>query len=149
MPRATPRSSSSDSAISRFARSRPAFASAVGAQRLLEPAEVEREGDQPLLGAVVKVALQSLPLLLAGLDEPSARSFQLFETRSGKVLCMGYATFRERCDDTFAPWRERLRRELAEESAEARLRDAQHLLCELVETLDVRRVRYTRDLRRA
>jgi hypothetical protein len=29
------------------------------------------------------------------------------------------------------------------------LRDAQHSLCELVETLDAHRVRYTRDLSRA
>jgi hypothetical protein len=64
----------------------------------------------------------------------------------GKALRMEHATFRDRCDDTFAPWCEALRDELAEESAGPRLRDIQHLLCELVETLDARRVRYTQNL---
>jgi hypothetical protein len=89
------------------------------------------------------------PALMIWSDEQRALGELMIVEQHGKVLCMGYATFRDRCDDTFAPWRERLRRELADESAEARLRDAQHLLCELVETLDVRRVRYTRDLKRA
>ncbi|MDQ3643814.1 MAG: hypothetical protein M3450_20680, partial [Actinomycetota bacterium] len=66
-----------------------------------------------------------------------------------KVLCMGYAAFRDTCDETFAPWRERLRNELSEESAQVRLRDVQRLLCDLVETLDAKRVRYTQDLQRA
>ncbi len=82
-------------------------------------------------------------------DEQRALGELMIVEQHGKVLCMGYATFRDRCDDTFARWRERLRREIAEESAGARMRDAQHLLCELVETLDARRVRYTRDLMRA
>jgi hypothetical protein len=47
---------------------------------------------------------------------------------------MGCATFRDRCDGTFSRWRERFRSEFAEDSAEARLRDAQCLLCEVVET---------------
>jgi putative component of toxin-antitoxin plasmid stabilization module len=67
----------------------------------------------------------------------------------GKVLCMGYASFRERCEDTFRPWCERLRDQLADEAAQHRLRDVQHLLCELVETLDAGRVRYTETLERA
>ena len=44
-----------------------------------EPAELERERDQPLLGAVVEVALQPLPLLLSRLDHPPARAAQLLE----------------------------------------------------------------------
>jgi hypothetical protein len=43
----------------------------------------------------------------------------------------------------------RLQTELDDEAARARLRDVQHLLCALVETLDPKRVRYTRDLERA
>jgi hypothetical protein len=35
------------------------------------------------------------------------------------------------------------------EAAHERLREVQHLLCDLVETLDAQRTRYTRDLERA
>lgn len=89
------------------------------------------------------------PALMIWSDEQRALGERMIVEEHGKVLCMGYATFSDRCDDTFAPWRERLSAELAEESAQARLRDVQHLLCELVETLDTRRVRYTQDLERA
>jgi hypothetical protein len=82
-------------------------------------------------------------------DEQRAIGERMIVEEHGKVLCMGYATFRERCDDPFAIWRERLRGEIADESARARLLDVQHLLCELVETLDARQVRYTQDLTRA
>lgn len=78
-------------------------------------------------------------------DEQRAIGERMIVEEHGKVLCMGYATFADRG----APCDERLRRELAEESARSRLLDAQHLLCELVETLDGRRVRYTQDLTRA
>jgi hypothetical protein len=82
-------------------------------------------------------------------DEQRAIGEHMIVEEHGNVLCMGYATFHDRCDDTFVPWRNRLCNELAEDPALARLRDAQHLLCDLVETLDTRRVRYTRDLNRA
>lgn len=82
-------------------------------------------------------------------DEQRGIGEHMIVEEHGKVLCMGYATFHDRCDDTFARWRNRLCNELAEDPALARLRDAQHLLCDLVETLDARRVRYTRDLDRA
>lgn len=39
--------------------------------------------------------------------------------------------------------------ELERGAAHERLRDVQHLLCELVETLDTHRVRYAEDLERA
>jgi hypothetical protein len=82
-------------------------------------------------------------------DEQRAIGERMIVEEHGKVLCMGYATFREHCEDTFAPWRGRVLGELSHESAQTRLLDLQHLLCELVETLDSRRVRYTRDLTRA
>ena len=71
------------------------------------------------------------------------------EKSFGKVLCMGYARFLDRCHDTFANWHMRLVAEIDEESARTRLTDAQHRLCELVEALEERRIRCTRDLRRA
>ena len=62
---------------------------------------------------------------------------------------MGYARFRERCADTFVAHRERLRKEVGDPRVNERMRDAQHLLCDLVEALDSRRVRYTQNLERA
>jgi hypothetical protein len=58
---------------------------------------------------------------------------------------MGYAAFRDACDSTFEPWCQRLRTELAEDSAQTRLRDAQHVLCDLVEALDPAHLRYAVD----
>ena len=78
MPRATSRSSSSDVAIS-GAPDRAARSRRIVGQPLLQQAELERERDEPLLCAVVQVALESLPLLLAGLDDPRARAPELFE----------------------------------------------------------------------
>ena len=43
--------------------------------------ELERERDQPLLGAVVEVALEPLALLLAGLDHARARALELLQLR--------------------------------------------------------------------
>ena len=57
-------------------------------------------------------------------------------------MSMGYARFRERCADTFLSYREQLVKEIGDPRVNDRLRDAQHLLCDLVETLDSRRVRY-------
>ena len=82
-------------------------------------------------------------------DEQRAIGELMIIEEHGKVLSMGYAAFRQRCDDTFAPWRIRMREELPTESAQTRMRDIQNRLCELVETLDSRRVRYTRTLKRA
>jgi hypothetical protein len=67
----------------------------------------------------------------------------------GDVLCMGFARFRERCADTFLAHRERFGKEIGDRRVNERLTAAQHLLCELVETLDARRVRYTQNLERA
>jgi hypothetical protein len=83
-------------------------------------------------------------------DEQRAIGERMIVEEHGNVLCMGYATFRERCDDVFAQWRERVENELSEMSSDSRLREAQHLLCELVVTLDGRGIRYDpADLQRA
>jgi hypothetical protein len=49
---------------------------------LLEQAEPERKGDQPLLSSVVEVPLEPLSLLLPGLDYSRARALQLFDPRA-------------------------------------------------------------------
>src|SRR4029450_10108828 len=59
----------------------PSLSFRIRAQPLLEQAELEREGDQPLLRAVVEIALQSLPLPLACSYHPRAGALQLFEAR--------------------------------------------------------------------
>jgi hypothetical protein len=89
------------------------------------------------------------PAMMIWADEQRGIGERMIVEEHGKVLCMGYAAFHGRCDDTFATWCERLRTETEDESARARLRAVQHLLCQLVETLDTRRVRYTEDLERA
>src|SRR5262249_16923050 len=43
----------------------------------LEPPEIEGQGHQPLLCSVVEVALESLPLVLLGLEHPGPRRRQL------------------------------------------------------------------------
>jgi len=75
-------------------------------------------------------------------DEQRAIGERMIVEEHGKVLCMGYATFRDHCDDTFGPLRRRLVAELGQDSAHARLRDVQHLLCDLVAALDPRGLRY-------
>jgi hypothetical protein len=82
------------------------------------------------------------PHLMIWSDEQRAIGERMIVEENGRVLCMGYAGFREHCDDVFAPWCDRLRAELREEPARERMREVQHLLCQLVEKLDDRHVRY-------
>jgi hypothetical protein len=82
-------------------------------------------------------------------DEQRALGERMIVEEHGDVFCMGYGRFRDRCGDAFRAECERVRKEIADPGVDDRLRDAQHLLCELVETLDGRRVRYTQDLDRA
>jgi hypothetical protein len=89
------------------------------------------------------------PALMTWSDEQRAIGERMIVEEHGKVLCMGYARFREECDGMFASWCNRLRDEVAQDSARERLREVQHLLCDLVETLDAGRVRYAHDLTRA
>jgi hypothetical protein len=87
--------------------------------------------------------------LMVWADEQRAIGERMIVEEHSKVLCMGYARFHDEYAERFAPWCERLRGELQSEMGRDRLRDVQHLLCDLVETLDARRVRYTQDLERA
>ena len=89
------------------------------------------------------------PALMIWADEQRALGERMIVEEHGDLVCMGYAAFSDRCADLFAPYVDRLRTELVETEATDRMRDAQHLLCELVETLDERRVRYVNDLERA
>lgn len=83
------------------------------------------------------------PDLMIWADEQRAIGERMIVEEHGKVLCMGYARFREECDGTFGPWCDRLRDEVTQAAARERLREVQHLLCDLVETLDEGGVRYT------
>jgi hypothetical protein len=84
--------------------------------------------------------------LMIWADEQRALGELMIVEEHGKVLCMGYAKFRDGCGDTFKPWLERIRGELDDEGARTRLREIQHKLCELVRALDKGGVRYTSDL---
>jgi hypothetical protein len=104
-----------------------------------------------LLAAITKCLSSSIDEyeLMIWADEQRAIGEQMIVEEHGKVLCMGYARFHDEYATRFAPWCERLRGELQSDSGRTRMREVQHLLCELVETLDADRVRYTQDLQRA
>jgi hypothetical protein len=88
--------------------------------------------------------------LMIWADEQRAIGERMIVEEHDKVLCMGYARFRDECDDGLAPWSGRLRDQVVQDAARARMRDVQHLLCDLIETLDEHRVRYAEDkLKRA
>jgi hypothetical protein len=87
--------------------------------------------------------------LMIWADEQRAIGERMIVETNGDARCMGYASFEKSCDEVFADWCSRLRGELHDDTVTARLRDVQHLLCDLVETLDAKRVRYTQDLERA
>jgi hypothetical protein len=82
-------------------------------------------------------------------DEQRALGELMIVDAHEKLLAMGFATFSQRCGDVFKPWLDRLRAELPQAEAQTRLRVVQHLLCELVETLDDKKLRYDEDLKRA
>jgi hypothetical protein len=85
------------------------------------------------------------PVMMIWGDEQRAIGEQMIVEEHDKVMCMGYARFHDDYGTRFAPWCERLRPELQSQAARDRLREVQGLLCELVETLDANRVRYTAD----
>jgi hypothetical protein len=81
-------------------------------------------------------------------DEQRGLGERMILSEDGKVMCIGYSAFREH-EDAFRPWRRRIEEGLKDPASAGRLREVQHRLCDLVESLDERRVRYTRDLDRA
>jgi hypothetical protein len=83
--------------------------------------------------------------LMVWSDEQRAIGERMIVEEHGDVLCMGYAGFRDACDGPFAPWCARLRDELGEPSAQERMREVQHRLCDLVRTLDPGELRYGAD----
>lgn len=89
------------------------------------------------------------PGLMIWSDEQRAIGEAMIVREQDKTFCMGYAAFEKECEGDFAAWYRRLGRGFEDASAQGRLREAQHLLCDLVEALDKKRVRYTEDLGRA
>jgi hypothetical protein len=81
-------------------------------------------------------------------DEQRAIGERMIVEEHGTVLCMGYAAFLDRREEVFGHWHDRLRTELRDEVALARLGEIQPLLCELVEALDPGHIRYTNHLER-
>jgi len=82
-------------------------------------------------------------------DQQRALGEQMIVSDNGKLRCMGYAGFCECSEARFGQWTERLRSELRADEAQERLRDLQHQLCDLVEALDPKQLRYSEYLKRA
>jgi hypothetical protein len=120
-------------------------------QYLSFPEAEETRGVAQLQADIAKCFLTDRygPELMIWTDEQRAIGEHMIVDEHNRVLCMGYARFRERHDEMLWQLCDRLRADVTNPVVHARLRDAQHLLCELVEKLDSRRVRYTRDLERA
>jgi hypothetical protein len=93
-------------------------------------------------------SLDDAPLMI-WTDEQRAIGERMIVQEHDTVICMGYARFCDEYDDRFAPLCRQLLDDLLDPASQQRLRDVQHRLCELVETLDARRMRYTEDLERA
>ena len=81
MPWASSRSSSRAAAVSSPAASsiRASSLVTIGGRAGTREAQVVGQREQPLLGAVVEVALEPAPLGVAGLDDPRARRAQIME----------------------------------------------------------------------
>lgn len=115
----------------------------------------EAENTQRVIGLQRKIAKCFLTddygeELMIWADQQRAIGELMIVEEHGKVLCMGYARFRKECDGVFAQWRGQLRHDLLGEASHERMREVQHLLCKLVETLDEKRVRYSaEELKRA
>ena len=83
MPRASSRSSSSARCSSAVeASSSRAAGARIGVELAPRHAELQRERDEPLLSAVVQVALQPAPLAHRHLDEPGPRRLELLDPRA-------------------------------------------------------------------
>lgn len=83
-------------------------------------------------------------------DEQRAIGERMVVQESDKTLCMGYARFRDEYDARFASLCRHLLDDLTDPASATRLRDVQHLLCELVARLDKHQMRYAdEDLGRA
>jgi hypothetical protein len=103
-----------------------------------------------LQGSITRrLASSEADALMIWADEQRAIGERMIVSEHGTVICMGYARFCDEYDDRFAPLCKRLVDDLVNPSAAPRLRDVQHQLCELVELLDARRMRYVEDLERA
>jgi hypothetical protein len=76
-------------------------------------------------------------------DEQRAIGERMIVEQHGTVLCMGYATFRDCCDSAFTPWSTRIKTEIGHETAQPRIQQVQHVLCDLVRALDPDQLRYT------
>ncbi len=81
IPRASSRSSASDCASSSLAVVTSSSRGRVVADAVLQQPQLQRDPDEPLLRAVVQVALQPPALGVAGRDDPLARRLQLDQPR--------------------------------------------------------------------
>jgi hypothetical protein len=86
--------------------------------------------------------------LMIWVDEQRAIGERMIVESADKVRCMGYGAFCDSYDECFARHFSRVRDELAAPLSTTRYREVQHLLCDLVATLDKDHVRYPEKLLR-
>lgn len=82
-------------------------------------------------------------------DQQRALGEEMIVGEDGRLHCLGYAGFSKCYDETFGGWAARFEDELRRTDARDRLRDLQHHLCNLVEALDPKKLRYSQQLERA
>ncbi len=83
--------------------------------------------------------------LMIWTDEQRAIGERMIVREDDTSRCMGYARFCDDYDACFAALFERVRPDLGDPAANERLREVQRLLCELVEALDPKHLRYSKE----
>ena len=83
--------------------------------------------------------------LMIWADEQRAIGERMIVREDDTSRCMGYARFCDDYDACFAALFERVRPDLGDPAANERLREVQRLLCELVEALDPKHLRYSKE----
>ena len=83
--------------------------------------------------------------LMIWADEQRAIGERMIVEEHGKVLCMGYARFRDEFDARFRPVCGHMIEDVADPAAVPRLIETQRLLCRLVATLDPDNMRYSKE----
>jgi hypothetical protein len=84
--------------------------------------------------------------LMIWVDDQRAIGERMIVEEGGKTRCMGYGAFCDAYEESFARHFKRVREELADPASMTRYREVQHLLCDLVGTLDKDHLRYPEKL---
>lgn len=100
---------------------------------------------QYLIAERIATSATDEPLMI-WVDEQRGIGERMIVEDHGKVRCMGYGAFTDAYDECFARLFTRARRDLAAPASKPRYRGVQHLLSDLVDTLDKDNSRYPKHL---